>query len=92
MKLRKSAALLARSIPEKPAVRSILKFAGSNSLSLALFALFLVCFGGAVWSGWVQQNADLAAHRHGGIGFRTYLGSGSFMNGLAVTGRRPSCN
>lgn len=65
-------------------MRSILKFVRSNSLSLALFALFLVCFGGAVWSGWLQQNADLAAHRHGGIGFRAYLGSGSFMKGLAV--------
>lgn len=65
-------------------MRSLLKFIRSNSLSLALFALFGICFGGAVWSGWLQHNADLAAHGRSGIGLRAYLGSGSFVKGLAV--------
>jgi hypothetical protein len=53
-------------------------------LSFVLFALFFLCIGGAIWAGWLQQNETLTAHHRGGIGLSAYLGSGSFIEGLAV--------
>jgi hypothetical protein len=65
-------------------MRSILKFVRDNSLSLALFGLFVVTFAAAVWSGWLAHNATLAEHHRGGIGLRAYLAGGTFIEGLSV--------
>lgn len=68
----------------KKGMRKLLSAIKDNSLSLALFALFVICIGGAIWTGWLQQNDTLAAHHRAGIGLPAYLGSGSFIEGLAV--------
>lgn len=65
-------------------MRKLVKLIRDNSLSIVLFALFVVCVGGAVWAGWLQQNETLVAHHRGGVGLASYLGSGAFLEGLAV--------
>jgi hypothetical protein len=60
------------------------KLLRDNSLSLALFALFAVCLGGSVWTGWLQQNEALAAHRRSAVSLWSFLGSGTFVEGMAV--------
>jgi len=62
----------------------IVKFVRDNSLSIALFALFVVSIGGAVWAGWLQQNETLVAHHRSSVGFWSFLASSSFIDGLAV--------
>lgn len=65
-------------------MRKLLNTIIENSLSIVLFALFVLCIGGAIWAGWLQQNESLVAHHRGAIGLSAYLGSGSFIEGLAV--------
>jgi len=65
-------------------MRKLADIIRENSLSLALFALFGICTAGAIWAGWLQQNDTLAAHHRGGVTLAAYLGSGSFIEGLAV--------
>lgn len=73
-------------------MRASFKFVRDNSLSIALFALFAVCVGGAIWAGFLWQNETLAAHHQPAIGLWSYLGSGTFLEGLSTIGRRRSCN
>lgn len=65
-------------------MRKLANIIRENSLSLALFALFVLSIAGAMWAGWLQQNDTLAAHHRGGVTLAAYLGSGSFIEGLAV--------
>jgi hypothetical protein len=55
-----------------------------NSLSLALFGLFLCCMAGDAVAGWMTNNQMLAEHHHRPLGLGAYLLSGPFLQGLAV--------
>lgn len=55
----------------------------SNSLTIALFALFALCISAQSVVGWHQQNDVLAAHGKTLIGYWHNLGSSSFLEGLA---------
>jgi len=65
-------------------MRRFVKALRDNSLSIVLFALFVASIGGAVWSGWLHQSETLAAHHRGGMALGSYLGSATFIDGLAV--------
>jgi len=53
-----------------------------NSLSIALFALFLVCICGQSLSGWFAYNQSLQSGHFPQIGFSAYLATGNFLDGL----------
>jgi hypothetical protein len=54
-----------------------------NSLSIVLFALFVICMVGQSFAGWRLQNETLAAHGKATIGYWQNLSSGTFLEGLA---------
>ncbi len=54
-----------------------------NSLSIVLFALFIICISAQSFAGWLLQNETLAAHRQASIGYWHYLSTGAFLEGLA---------
>lgn len=54
----------------------------NDSLSIALFALFLICLAGQGLSGWLAYNASLAAARMGSITLGEYFQTGTFLDGL----------
>ncbi len=54
-----------------------------NSLSIALFALFVICISAQCFAGWLLQNETLAAHGQASIGYWHYLSTGGFLEGLA---------
>ena len=54
-----------------------------NSLSLVLFALFLICICAQSFAGWRLQNETLAAHAQRSIDYWHFLSSGAFLEGLA---------
>ena len=54
-----------------------------NSLTIVLFALFVICISLQTLAGWQLQNETLAAHRLSSIGYWHYLASGTFLEGLA---------
>ena len=55
-----------------------------NSLTIALFALFVICLSLQTPAGWRLQNETLAVHRLLAISYWHYLSSGTFLEGLAV--------
>lgn len=65
-------------------MRRLFKAVRDNSLSLVLFALFVICSGGAIWAGFLQRNETLTDHHQGGVGLWPYLSSSTFIEGLAV--------
>lgn len=54
-----------------------------NSLTIVLFALFVICISAQSLAGWRLQNETLAAHGRASIGYWHYLSSGTFLEGLA---------
>ena len=65
-------------------MRRFVKALRDNSLSIVLLALFVASIGGAVWGGWLHQSETLAAHHRAGVGLWAYIGSATFIDGLAV--------
>ena len=58
------------------------KFISDDSMSIALFSLFLLSVVGQGFSGWSAYNGSLkAAHFHP-IGLGAYLGTGNFLDGM----------
>jgi hypothetical protein len=55
-----------------------------NSLSIVLFALFVLCLAAQSFAGWRLQNETLAAHGKPSIGYWQNLSSGTFLEGLAT--------
>ena len=54
-----------------------------NSLTIVLFALFVVCIFAQMFAGWRLQNVTLAAHGQALIGYWRNLSTGTFLEGLA---------
>jgi hypothetical protein len=53
-----------------------------NSMSIALFSLFLLCIVGQGLSGWSAYNGSLKASHFAEIGLGAYLGTGNFLDGI----------
>jgi hypothetical protein len=66
--------------PKAHGLRRILR---ENGLSLAVFAIFLVCMGGQVVSGHLQYNQERTEHGEQPVELRAYLTSGHFMEATA---------
>lgn len=58
------------------------KVVSDDSMSVALFGLFLVCVAGQALSGWSAYDAALKAEHFREIAFGAYLGTGNFLDGL----------
>jgi hypothetical protein len=54
-----------------------------SSLSIVLFALFVICISGQSLAGWRQQNETFAAYGRASVGYGHYLSSGAYLEGLA---------
>lgn len=63
--------------------RGLRRVLRENSLSLAVFAIFLVCMGGQVISGHLQYNEERQEHGEQPVELRAYLGSGHFIEATA---------
>jgi hypothetical protein len=50
----------------------------NNSLSIVLFALFLIFLGGQAVTGWSEYNSEQRDHHSHGVGFASYLTTGHF--------------
>ncbi len=64
--------------PRNPVAR----FFNDNSLSLALFTLFVACLAGQAVTGQRAYNASQDAAHLAKIGFTAYLGTGNFLDGV----------
>lgn len=62
--------------------RRLKKAVSDDSLTLALFGLFLLCVVGQSLSGWFAYNGSLQAARYREITFGDYLGTGNFLDGM----------
>ena len=62
--------------------RRLKKFVSDDSMSIALFALFLVCVIGQAVSGWLAYDDSLQAVHFQEIAFRAYLATGNFLDGM----------
>jgi len=58
------------------------KVVADNSMSIALFSLFLVSLAGQSLSGWFAYNGALQAGHFDEIAFGAYLGTGNFLDGM----------
>ncbi len=58
------------------------KVISENSLSIALFGLFLLSMIGQSLSGWFAYNRSLQTGHIQEIGFIAYLGTGNFLDGI----------
>lgn len=65
-----------------PVWRRVKKFVGDDSMSIALFGLFLVCAVAQSLTGWFAYNKSLHAAHLGKIGFGAYIGTGNFLDGI----------
>jgi len=54
-----------------------------NSLSIVLFALFVICISLENFTGWRLQNETLAVHAQTSINYWHFLSTGAFLEGLA---------
>jgi hypothetical protein len=63
--------------------RGLRRILRENGLSLAVFAIFLLCMGGQVLSGHLQYNEERREHGEQPVELRTYLGSGHFIEATA---------
>lgn len=55
-----------------------------NSLTIVLFALFVICISAQSFAGWRLQNETLAAHGQALVGYWHNLFTGTFLEGLAT--------
>ncbi|MGH8287597.1 MAG: DUF6766 family protein [Steroidobacteraceae bacterium] len=58
------------------------RFVSDDSMSIALFSLFLVCVAGQGLSGWLAYNGSLRAGHFQEITFGAYLCTGNFLDGM----------
>lgn len=58
------------------------KAISNDSMSVALFSLFLICLVGQSLSGWLAYDDTLHAGHFSEIGFGAYLGTGNFLDGI----------
>ena len=69
---------------ERPGpMRKLVHAIADNSLSIVLLALFVICISAESFAGWRLQNETLAAHGKASIGYRHFLSTGAFLEGLA---------
>jgi hypothetical protein len=59
-----------------------MRFFRDNGLSIALIAVFLLCFIGMVWAGWLAENAELMRHGRAGMDVVAYVFSADFSSAL----------
>lgn len=59
-----------------------IRFFRDNGLTSALMAIFVLCLGGMVVSGWLEENAVLTEHGSGPIPVLDYFFSASFQSAL----------
>jgi hypothetical protein len=62
--------------------RSIAKAVSDDSMSIALFSLFLACVAGQGLSGWFAYSGSLLAEHNREITFCAYLGTGNFLDAM----------
>lgn len=58
------------------------KLISDDSMSIALFSLFLLCVVGQGLSGWSAYDGSLKAAHFRPIGLGAYLGTGNFLDGI----------
>lgn len=61
--------------------RGLRKIIADDSMSIALFGLFLVCVAAQAVTGWYAYDAALRAAHRSGLTFAAYLGTGNFLDG-----------
>ena len=62
--------------------RRLKKLINDDSMSIALFGLFLLSVTGQGFAGWSAYDASLKAARLRPIGLGAYLGTGNFLDGM----------
>jgi hypothetical protein len=62
--------------------RRLKKFIRDDSMSIALFSLFLLCVVGQGLSGWYAYDDSLQTANFPPIGLGAYLGTGNFLDGI----------
>jgi hypothetical protein len=65
-------------------VKAVMRPIKNNSLSIVLFALFLISVSAQSFAGWRLQNETLAAHAQAPVGYWHNLSTGTFLEGLAT--------
>jgi len=64
-------------------MRRLIRPLKENSLTICLFALFVLCISAQTVAGWRLQNETLAAHGQAAVGYWRNLFTGTFLEGLA---------
>ncbi len=64
-------------------MKNPLQFVKDNSLSIAMFALFAICFVGHSVASWRLQDQQLTEHGHAAIGYWQNVLSSSYLQELA---------
>jgi len=64
-------------------MRRLIQATRDSSLTIVLFALFVICICAQSFAGWRVQNETLAAHGQASAGYWHYLSTGTFLEGLA---------
>jgi hypothetical protein len=64
-------------------MRRLIRAIKDNSLTIVLFALFVICLVAQTFASWRLRNETLAAHGQGPVGYWHNLSSGTFLEGLA---------
>jgi hypothetical protein len=64
-------------------MRRLIRPFKDNSLTISLFALFVLCISAQTFAGWRLQNETLAAHGMASVGYWHNLFTGAFLEGLA---------
>jgi hypothetical protein len=70
-------------------MRRLIHAIKDDSLSIVLFALFVICISGQSYAGWRLQNETLAAHGRAAVGYWHNLSTGTFLEGLATNWQAP---
>lgn len=61
---------------------NVKRFVQNNSLTLAVFSIFILTIGGMSLAGWSTNNDDLLEHHQSEISYGEYLVSGEFIEGV----------
>ncbi len=65
-------------------MRRLIHAIKGDSLSIVLFALFVICISAQSFAGWRLQNETLAAHGQAEMSYWHNLSTGAFLEGLAT--------
>ncbi len=63
------------------AMRAVGTFISNDSMSISLFALFLLCVGGQSFTGWAAYDQALRQGHEAAISYGHYLRTGNFLDG-----------